>query len=175
MDEHHDSKKPPESAAPSPKAGARGRALPPPAFPPGSRRVSVRQSLERGELTDAFISPDDSIPERPGVPDDAFISPDDAVPHRAPYSETAGDWSEAEDGLVTGMGDDTHLTPEEISMAGDPVLIEIAELAAKLSEDIRRRGEAGLHVHPGMSTFEATLRAYCVGYLRGRHAEDERG
>jgi hypothetical protein len=53
----------------------------------------------------------------------------------------------------------------------DPHVIEVITAVAKLAEGLRHRGEAGLHASPDMSRLEATLRAYCVGYLAGRRAE----
>jgi hypothetical protein len=51
--------------------------------------------------------------------------------------------------------------------------MEVVEAVRKLAEALGRKGEAGLRTTPSMSRFEATLRAYCVGYLAGRRAEDE--
>lgn len=174
-----------------------GRRLPPPAFPPGSRRGSVRRSLEKGALSDAFISPDDPLPERSGVPDDAFISPDapferasledvsfispdDPIPHRDPHPAAVADEEAEEDEdfdpddvVVTGMGDDAHLDPTELAFAADPHVFELVTQVSKLAEALKQKGEAGLRSTPDMSRFEATLRAYCVGYLAGRRAEDE--
>jgi hypothetical protein len=48
-------------------------------------------------------------------------------------------------------------------------------MVGKLAEALRRKGEAGLQTLPGMTSFEGTLRAYCVGYLRGLHAKDDQG
>ena len=166
--------------------------LPPPAFPPGSRKhphrnsssPSVPATSAAGSDDDAFISPDDPIPARRDAVDKAFISPDDPIPDRAdgvgdafispddPLPERAeGDEEEA--GVVTGMSYDPHLDPEELVTRGDPHVMELVEVVGKLAEALKRKGEAGLRSAPGMSRFDATLRSYCVGYLAGRRAEDE--
>ena len=142
--------------------------LPPPAFPPGSRRHPSRNSSAPdsgagGEASrdEAFYYPDD-------VSEEAFslISPDDPFPDRG---------EGVEEGTATGIGDDEHLSPEELAAGGDPHVAALTNAVAKLAEALRRRGEAGLHASPDMSRFEATLRAYCVGYLAGRRAEVEAG
>jgi hypothetical protein len=75
--------------------------------------------------------------------------------------------------VVTGMGMDAHLEPEELVTGGDPHVMELVGAIRKLADAVKRKGEAGLRATTGMSRFEATLRAYCVGYLAGRRAEDE--
>jgi hypothetical protein len=107
----------------------------------------------------AFISPDDPIPERrldltPAFADFATPSPEDG------------------DGEVVGMDMDSHTEPAELVAAGDPHVRELIDAVGKLAEALRRKGEAGLRVQPDMVRFDATLRAYCVGYLAGRRAED---
>lgn len=135
-----------------------GRRLPPPVFPEGGVRPPSRRMFEAAlrHLGDAYISPDDPVPPRRPreEPEDIEdIDPDEVV--------------------VTGIGNDPHLDPLELLMGADPVVIEVVETVEKLAEALKRRGKAGLHVTPGMSRFEATLRAYCVGYLAGRAAELE--
>jgi hypothetical protein len=155
----------------------------------------VRRAVEQGagELGDAYISPDDPMPPRPqGIPEDAFIAPDDPMPPRpqgipedafiapddpapvrdrdAPPLVTEDD-IDPDEVVVTGIGDDPHLDPLELLTGGDPFVLEVVETVEKLAESLKRRGKAGLHVKPGMTRFEATLRAYCVGYLAGRQAE----
>lgn len=152
---------------------------------------------------DAFIMPDDPIPPRPRreerpraevreaivaagdasmeemtsmSEDDAFISPDEPIPHRDPVDKgTTFDPESVDPGdvMVTGMGDDAHLDPEELAAGGDPHVLELTARVRKLAEALRQRGEAGLRTGPGMDRFDATLRAYCVGYLAGRRASEE--
>ncbi len=145
--------------------------LPPPAFPPGTRKHVHRNSTspKKGAAADAdpFISPDEPIPPRSDAVAGAFISPDDPIPARAQGGEP-----EAE-GVVTGIGFDAHLDPEELVTGGDPYVLEVVDAVRKLADALKRKGEAGLRALPGMSRFEATLRSYCVGYLAGRRAEDE--
>jgi len=62
-----------------------GSRLPPPAFPPGSRKhVSNNNSghVVSSDLGGAFISPDEPIPARDHSVEDAIISPDDPIPAR---------------------------------------------------------------------------------------------
>ena len=64
---------------------SRGSRLPPPAFPPGSRKRLSNNNfapVESTELDGALISPDEPIPEREHSVEDAFISPDDPMPER---------------------------------------------------------------------------------------------
>lgn len=104
-----------------------------------------------------------------------MIEPDEALPDRViPLSRDFLDMEllgSDDAGEVVGMDHNAHLSPEELASRGDPYVLEIGEAVSKLAEAIRRRGAAGLHAAPTMSRFEATLRAYCVGYLAGRRAE----
>lgn len=141
---------------PHPEDGTtEGRRLPPPAFPSigGKGTSRSRHQAASQQLGDAYISPDDPVPPRPEPVEIEDIDPEDVV--------------------VTGIGDDAHLDRLELLPGGDPFVLEVLETLEKLAEAIRRRGKAGLHVTPGMTRFEATLRAYCVGYLAGRAGELE--
>lgn len=130
----------------------------------------------------AFISPDEPIPERRRGLDGALISPDDPIPDRmtSPGESTRdptrmpGRGPEAS-GVVTGIGSDEHLDPVEMSFGGDPHLNELLDAVRKLAAALEHRGEGGLRVTPDMTRFEAQLRAYCVGYLAGRRAENDEG
>lgn len=187
-----------DSAAPRPSTDGRGaRSLPPPAFPPGARRVSVpRPEASSDNLAGALILPDDPIPERDGAvpaeafispdepivrkpagaPDDAFISPDEPIRQRAPRSPArAVEPIDLDEVVVTGIGDDAHLEPDELAAGFDPHVLEVVDEVTKLAEALRRKGEAGLRTTPGTTRFGATLRSYCVGYLAGRRAADEEG
>lgn len=157
--------------------------LPPPAFPPGTRKhvhrnsdapSSVAPSVESVE--DAFISPDDPMPPRTDPVADAFISPDDPIPERTielaePFA-TDSPLAAGAEGEVVGMDFDAHTAPAEVTLAADPHVTELVGAIARLSDVLQRRGEAGLRTLPEMSRFEATLRSYCVGYLAGRRAEE---
>jgi hypothetical protein len=162
--------------------------LPPPAFPPGARKhlhansnsrpASARPVKSAGH--DAFISPDDPMPPRRDALGDAFISPDDPMPVRRPDPVFDAFISPDdpmpvrghEEGVVTGIGDDPHLDPAELISGGDPHVIELIGAVGRLADALARKGEAGLKAAPHMSRFEATLRAYCLGYLAGRRVED---
>ena len=165
--------------------------LPPPAFPPGTRKTvhknstgSRKPSADARVEAAAFISPDEPLPPRNDKVAKAFISPDDPLPPRG-VGETGAFVSpegallhptpapDDEEGVVTGMGFDAHMEPGEIASGGDPYVIEVAHAVGKLADAVKRKGEAGLRATPGMSRLEATLRAYCVGYIAGRRAEDE--
>jgi hypothetical protein len=177
-----------------------GRSLPPPAFPPGSRRHAHRNSAapkadpqpRKGGVDDAFISPDDPLPARTDKVAAAFIQPDDPLPERRPDAmrealispeeplpkreslgarRTMG--KPEEEGVVTGIGSDAHVDRGELAAAGDPHVMELVEAVGKLAQALRRKGEAGLRATPDMGRFDATLRAYCIGYLAGRRAEAE--
>ena len=167
---------PPESAqGPSPATPARPR-LPPPGFPPGSRKTTAHlDAAEADDMSSAFISPDDPIPDRTGeVPREAFLSPDEPMRRETPGTAPAEtETDEFDEGVVTGMGDDAHMALEELTLGFDPHVLGLVDQVVRLAEALKHKGEAGLRSTPGMSRFEATLRAYCVGYLAGRRAEDE--
>lgn len=173
--------------------------LPPPAFPPGSRRHQMRSHVREVKakvesVDEALIGPDDPIPDRVDLVGNAFIGPDDPLPDRVdlvgdafispdePLPERTIDLAEAfweahaagatEEGEVVGMDLDPHLQLSESVSGGDPHVTELMTAVAKLAEAVRRKGEAGLRATLDMSRFEATLRAYCVGYLAGRRSEE---
>ncbi|MEM7417535.1 MAG: hypothetical protein AAF389_18745 [Gemmatimonadota bacterium] len=152
--------------------------LPPPAFPPGSRKHATHPRPADGER-DAYISPDAPMPERIVASEGlggAFISPDEPIPER--HIELAEEFqSEAaidptEEGVVVGMDLDPHLEPAELMSGGDPHLMEVIETVDKLSAALHQKGEGALRVRTDMPRFAATLRAYCIGYLVGRRVED---
>ena len=146
--------------------------LPPPAFPPGSRRSSMgsgRTTVEPGTgddddrsdiPDDAFISPDDPIrKEGRGIPDDAFISPDD------PLVTTSRD----EEGEVTGLGVKAPDYPPSggRSRRDRPTIHELPYLLDQLAERIQASGSRALNVNPEMGHFQAALRSFLKGYLEG--------
>jgi hypothetical protein len=125
------------------------------------------------KLAAALIHPDDPMPERRAdAVHDALISPEEPLPRREPLGarRTMG---KPEEGVVTGIGSDEHVDPGELAAAGDPYVMDLIEAVSKLAQALRRKGEAGLRTTSEMSRFDATLRAYCVGYLAGRRAEAE--
>lgn len=160
----------------------RGRdALPPPAFPPGQRRGPVPTHRPEGGEDDVEGSvPDDAFirPDQDEALDDAFIAPDAPVVRTgAPsvpedFEEVMGRISahglSSGEIVVTGIGDDPHMNADPYMQRwGDPHLAQLMAAVTRLAQDLREEGEAGLQTEPGMSPFEATLRAYCVGYLGG--------
>jgi hypothetical protein len=154
---------------------AKENRLPPPAFPPGQRR---RAHPNSGPRTPSATSPSGDRAHSAGDPmSQAFISPDEPLPERKleltpEFAKPAVQPTEGNEGEVVGMDLDPHTSPIEVVWGGDPHVMELVESVNKLAEALRRRGEAGLRAEPSMSRFEATLRAYCVGYLAGRRAED---
>src|SRR5690606_4515548 len=136
----------------SERAGPR---LPPPAFPPGFAPAQRADPDHEADL--------------------ALIEPDEPLPTRYPPVGALDERGYAEEGIATGIGDDAHLDPSTWAVESDPFLGELTAAVSKLAEALKRKGEAGLHAAPSMSRFEATLRAYCVGYLAGRRAEDPEG
>ena len=169
--------------------------LPPPAFPPGSRRIA-RRAAERpgageGVPEDAFISPDEPMEREGGIPDDAFItpdeldgagddafiSPDEPLPPRSPRLEPEYVLG-PDEAVVTGIDDDPHLAGDHRSAGpdwDDPDVGALADRVGRLADALRERGEAGLRTTPAMSRFEATLRAYCVGWLAARREGGDGG
>jgi hypothetical protein len=141
--------------------------LPPPAFPPGQRmparvrpRADARRAEGEGVPDEAFISPDEPI-VRSGsrIAAGAFISPDEPLPSR--------DHVDPDQVMVTGIDDDPHLGHESVpaSQRTDPQVADLALRVRRLADALEYRGEAGLRTTSDMNRFEATLRAYCVGYL----------
>lgn len=152
--------------------------LPPPAFPPGSRKHATHaRPAERPQ--DAYISPDAPMPDRIVASEGlgvAFISPDEPIPERR--IELVEEFQDGtpidpnEEGVVVGMDLDPHLEPSEVMSGGDPHLMEVIETVDKLSAALHQKGEGALRVRTDMPRFAATLRAYCIGYLVGRRAEE---
>ena len=163
--------------------------LPPPAFPPGQRTTHRRTQPasdasggvgDDGVPDDAFISPDEPI-VRTGtrIASDAFISPDAPIQKRDPRAGGDDvDFGEIDpdEVMVTGIGDDPHLNAE-VERAerartpvrfDDPIVGDIVVQVGRFADALREKGEAGLKTTTDMSRFEATLRAYCVGYLAAR-------
>lgn len=156
--------------------------LPPPVFPPGSRRgVRIRRaSAERPRGSgaddfpeDAFISPDEPIRERhgEGVPEDAFISPDEPIVRTGAPSPPDPD-----DVQVTGIGDQEYARGEDRgsgtrrrSQNWEEVdTDEVARMLEDLAEGLRERGSTALLVTSDMSRFQSMLRGFLAGYLVGR-------
>lgn len=158
---------------------AKDSRLPPPAFPPGTRRRLNYQppaDLEGGEA-EAYISPDDPMPGR-GTRRDAlgpaFISPDEPIPERK--IELAEDFQAGtgggEEGVVVGMDLEPALDPREMVAGGDSHVMEVMAVVERLAEALRTRGEPALRMNEDLTGLETTLRACCASYLAGRRAED---
>jgi hypothetical protein len=147
-----------------------------------------------GVPEDAFIMPDEPLrrdDERPSddpfgpevwssakaaeLVDEAFIDPDTPIVRREP-PKTPADFERVvrgrtplklEDVQVTGIGDDAHLEDDDL-VPDDGVERHVRELTRsieRLGDALRLRGEVGLRTTADMTRFEATLRAFCVGYL----------
>lgn len=159
--------------------GANERRLPPPAFPPGARRHAVRTPPSGPNDENPYILPDAPLPprtERSRDFDGALISPDEPIPERR--IELVEEFQDQmafdpdEEGVVVGMDLEPDLDPTEALAGGDPYLMEVIETIDRIAASVRRKGESGLRVRADMPRFEATLRAYCVGYLVGRRVEE---
>lgn len=171
--------------------------FPPGARRPRPRRATspVASTEDDGVPHDAFILPDDvaapswaagrrgdalpqvDLPEVEAAPgQDAFLEPEPM----AVGGETAepafedmvlgSAFVDLDDVLVTGIGDDPHLEDEGLpglETFRDIHLAELVRALDRLAGTLRSRGEVGLKATRGMTRFEATLRAYCVGYLAG--------
>ncbi len=92
---------------------------------------------------------------------------------RAPAGATREARPGHEADAAISPGDDERLEAAEVLLAEDPPVVEVAEMVGRLARALRLEGKAALQVTPEMSPFEATLRAYCVGYIAGRRGEDE--
>ena len=133
------------------KGGDELNRLPPPAFPPHQHIQPRRNHRRSAEATETGG----------GVPDDAFISPDEPLPPRG------AEHVDTDEVVVTGIGDDPHLGPEDLGPARheDPIVADLALRVGRFADGLRDRGEAALRTTVDMKSFETTLRAYCVGYL----------
>ena len=114
--------------------------LPPPAFPPAECSAKYRRS------------PRDSVGE-PG-------------PAR-PVGPEASEAGMPDEVVVTGIGNNPYLgkTNPKSSRYTDTHVAGLVLHVGRLANALRDHGEAGLRTTADMDQFEATLRAYCVGYL----------
>lgn len=141
----------PETRRSAPGGGSdapRSRKLPPPAVPGRVRRTPQ-------QADEAFIPPDAPIvrtspPEPPKDFERVMTGQPGATPDAA------------------GSATD-HAGPKRFD---DPAVADLVERVGTLADSLRQKGEAGLRATPEMSRFEATLRAYCVGYLAGLRRGD---
>jgi hypothetical protein len=82
----------------------------------------------------------------------------------------------AEEAVVTGIGEAPRWERALDQLAireGDPDVAELTRMVRKLSDGLSTRGEVALKATPDLTPFEATLRAYCVGFLsRAREGRD---
>jgi len=125
--------------------------LSPPAFPSG-----IPGGISEAPLPDDAVTPPDARVVRDGP----VRIPDDFELVMLPREDGADD----EAIRVTGIG-----AEDAVAGSGEAILnpyLErvVTELEALVGA-LRRKGEAGLRMEPGMTRFETTLRGYCVGYL----------
>ena len=157
--------------------------LPPPAFPPDERGAKYSRSLRTPLVEPGPAQRAGSEAGEPGVPDEAFISPDEPIVREgsriAPDAfifpgEPVPDPGPGE-GVVTGIGNDSHLDEEDSSPPRytDPHVAGLVLQVGRLADALRDHGEGGLRTTSDMSRFEATLRAYCVGYLVAQREPEE--
>lgn len=174
-DETTNSGKPPSSDGDEPVDGGAEELsdLPPPAFPPGSRRHATVRAWARerhppepggeGGFEDAFISPDEPIIRKdPSFPDDAFISPDE------PIVRTDRTEADMEGAVVTGIGGGGPVYPQSSLVQAGRDVQKLASMLDTLARDLRDEGTQSLRVEEGMSRFEAMLRSMLAGYLAGK-------
>jgi hypothetical protein len=109
--------------------------------------------------------------------EEALIHPDAPIVRTAP-TDTPVDLDRLMRGVldapddepeVTGLGDSVpswESALEQLALApGDPHVAELARMIKKLADGLSSRGEVALKSTPDLTPFEATLRAYCVGFL----------
>ena len=100
---------------------------------------------------DAFILPDDPMVYDPFR--DALISPDEPFEPRG-----------EEGGVVVGMdGSPEHEAAGSVALLLGPD--QVAAALEAVSADLKENGINGLHVGPGTSAFERTLRKYLMKYF----------
>ena len=115
--------------------------LPPPAFPPGQRRHVQRNSNSAPEHStesveeEAFISPDEPLPQRRDAVEEAFISPDEPIPERSIeltgyFAEHAAPSMADGEGEVVGMDLSAHTEAVDFGTAADPHLAELVGCTA---------------------------------------------
>lgn len=154
--------------------------LPPPAFPPGSRRAiprplentwSLQEEADESPAADAGAGAAGEAGGGEGGaldPDpfaSALISPDDPFPHRSSDSLATEGVVEAGE----GKGEAHHEEP----IIGVSRAMEAASRSLEaLSGKLRAEGLDALRVGPGTSGFDAALRGFIRGYLA---ASDEAG
>lgn len=151
--------------------------LPPPAFPPGTRRhAAVRAwarerhtddasgEVERGEFEEAFISPDEPIVRRkhPAFPDEAFISPDEPIIRNERVEV------DPEEAVVTGMGGGGTVYPQSSIVQAGKDVEKLADVLETLVRDLRDEGTRSLRVEEDTPRFQAMLRSMLAGYLAGK-------
>jgi hypothetical protein len=162
---------------------------------PLTRSATPGVNGTEGVPEDAFIMPDEPLPreDEPSaddaffepeawnsakaaeLADEAFIDPDTPIVRSEPPN-TPDDFERVVSGrtplmldsvMITGIGDDAHLGDDDL-VPDDGVEGHVRDLARyveRLGDALRLRGEAGLRTTPDMTGFEATLRAFCLGYL----------
>ena len=152
--------------------------LPPPAFPPGTRRGWVPRATREDAGNDpglpaaALLSPHEAV-RRIGDEFDegAFISPDDPIdqtPGEAGRSP-AGRGSDDDAVEVTGIGgSDREAYRAEAIYAGPRDPDQVAGVLEELAGALREQGTAALTTPPHLSPFESALRGFLGGYMVGR-------
>lgn len=140
--------------------------------------MAHRDELDRllREGGDAPLPPPALGPPRRGEP--GYISPDEPVVRQSPpsppedfeevMSRPRPPWERPELGEATGVGEEHYPDLKLLKrFYGDANLARLVQAVVRLASALEQRGEAGLRTTPDMTRFEATLRAYCVGYLGG--------
>lgn len=162
--------------------------LPPPAFPPGSRRrrpmlghpgavqhlAAMRRDTEEGtglgpRAARSIFSPQAEAESEVGAesfPEGAYITPEEA----AEKMESR----QAETGVATGIGvRRSSFAPVPVPEAEEIDFHQAAAVLERLAHGLRKNGGLALLVGPDLSRFEAVLRGFLAGYLGGMETDRE--
>jgi len=132
--------------------------LPPPAFPPGSARAAAWRDGGVGGRVEAAPGAEQ------GFPADALILPDDPL---RPEGQAS---TQPEDPTAEASGIGGQTTAEPPYGQEGPGPIDPARIAGSLegvARVLREADPSRLLAEPGTTRFEAALRGFVAGYLRG--------
>lgn len=133
--------------------------------------IDDAEDLEADLVAEPTEAPEELVGDLAPEPAEAW---EDVVGELVP--EAAEGWEEAEVELVP---ETTEAAPEQDtgsetdpgypleSAPVDPHVEAVMALVRRLADDLEAHGETALAADAEVSPFEATLRAYCVGYLEG--------
>lgn len=142
--------------------------------------MPVRDEVEPEGAASADVPIDDEVePEGAAwedVPVGAELGAEGAAEVDVPKGdglEPVGDDRET-DGVNPVWDGEADATPVALGEPVEPAVVEedpglqvLVAAVQRLADDLTSRGEEALGTEAALSPFEATLRAYCVGYLEG--------